>query len=78
LAGSLTREPALESGTVLTLSLLKSQGHLLLPQINIDACIFLMENHNGNEIVNIGSGREITIGELARKMKRIVGYGGGN
>jgi GDP-L-fucose synthase len=43
-----------------------------------DACIFLMENHNGNEIVNIGSGREITIGELARKMKRIVGYGGGN
>jgi len=30
-----------------------------------DACIFLMEHHTGNDIVNIGSGKEITIRDLA-------------
>jgi len=41
-----------------------------------DACIFLMENHNGNEIVNIGSGKEVTIRELALAVKSAVGYTG--
>lgn len=41
-----------------------------------DACVFLMENYNGEEHVNIGTGIEIAIGELANLIKDIVGYGG--
>jgi GDP-L-fucose synthase len=41
-----------------------------------DACIFLMEKHNGNDIVNIGSGKEVTIRELAIATKKAVGYEG--
>jgi GDP-L-fucose synthase len=41
-----------------------------------DACLFLMENYNDSEIVNIGSGREITIRELSETIKQVVGYKG--
>jgi GDP-L-fucose synthase len=41
-----------------------------------EACIFLMEKHNGNDIVNIGSGKEVTIRELALTIKKAVGYDG--
>lgn len=41
-----------------------------------DACLFLMENYNGSEIINIGSGKEITIRELSGTIKQVVGYKG--
>ena len=41
-----------------------------------DACIFLMEKHSGNEIVNIGTGSEVTIKELALHVRNAVGYEG--
>lgn len=41
-----------------------------------DACIFLMEKHTGNEIVNIGSGIEVTIRDLAQLVQKAVGYEG--
>ena len=41
-----------------------------------DACIFLMEKHSGNEMVNIGTGSEVTIKELALHVKNAVGYEG--
>ncbi|MCO7124204.1 GDP-L-fucose synthase [Sporolactobacillus shoreicorticis] len=41
-----------------------------------DACIFLMNNYNGEEIVNIGVGKELTIRELAEKIKKLMGYEG--
>lgn len=41
-----------------------------------EACIFLMENYNRSEIINIGSGEEISIGELAIMIKDVVGYEG--
>lgn len=41
-----------------------------------DACIFLMEKHTGNDIVNIGSGKEVTIRELANIVRNVVGYRG--
>ncbi|MBN2035775.1 MAG: GDP-L-fucose synthase [Chitinispirillaceae bacterium] len=41
-----------------------------------DACIFLMEKHTGNEIVNIGSGIEVTIRDLANHVQQAVGYKG--
>lgn len=41
-----------------------------------DACVFLLENYSGNETVNIGTGKEVTIKELAETIKDIVGYKG--
>jgi len=41
-----------------------------------NASIFLMNNYDSGEIINIGSGDEITIYELANMIKKIVGYEG--
>lgn len=41
-----------------------------------DACLFLMEHYSGNETVNVGTGKELTIAELARTIKNIVGFRG--
>ncbi len=41
-----------------------------------DACIFLMNNYNKNEIVNIGTGIDISIKELAESIQNIVDYKG--
>lgn len=41
-----------------------------------DACIFLMENYDRNEPINMGCGEDISIRELAFLIKRIVGYEG--
>ncbi len=41
-----------------------------------DACVFLMENYNSSEIINIGCGEDLPIKELARRVKDIVGYTG--
>jgi GDP-L-fucose synthase len=41
-----------------------------------DACIFLMEKHSGNDIVNIGSGIEVKIRELAQIVQSVVGFKG--
>jgi GDP-L-fucose synthase len=35
-----------------------------------------MDRYAGSEIVNIGSGEEVSIRELAAKIKRVVGYEG--
>ncbi|MDY3858058.1 MAG: GDP-L-fucose synthase [Muribaculaceae bacterium] len=39
-------------------------------------CVFLMNNYSGNETVNAGTGKELTIKELAETVARIVGYTG--
>ncbi|MDE5876411.1 MAG: GDP-L-fucose synthase [Muribaculaceae bacterium] len=39
-------------------------------------CVFLMNHYSGNETVNAGTGKEITIRELAETVARIVGYEG--
>lgn len=41
-----------------------------------DAVVFLMNNYSGNETVNVGTGTEYTIGELADIIKETVGYKG--
>ncbi|WP_269466632.1 GDP-L-fucose synthase family protein [Clostridium beijerinckii] len=41
-----------------------------------DACIYLMETYEGNEFFNIGTGKELTIKELAELIKETVGYDG--
>ena len=39
-------------------------------------CVFLMNNYSGNETVNAGTGKEITIRDLTELVKNIVGYEG--
>lgn len=41
-----------------------------------DACIFLMQHYNSPEIINVGTGKDITIRELAEKMKAAGGFKG--
>lgn len=41
-----------------------------------DACVFLLENYSGEQHVNIGTGVEITIKELAETVKSVVGFEG--
>lgn len=41
-----------------------------------DACVFLLEHYSGEQHVNIGTGKEVTIKELAELVKRITGYEG--
>lgn len=41
-----------------------------------DACVFLMENYDGEEHVNIGTGEEVSIGGLAEIVKEVVGFEG--
>lgn len=41
-----------------------------------DACVFLLEQYNGEQHINIGTGKEVTIRELAETVKRVVGYQG--
>jgi GDP-L-fucose synthase len=41
-----------------------------------DACVFLLQHYSGEEHVNVGSGSDIAIGELARLVCDTVGFGG--
>jgi GDP-L-fucose synthase len=41
-----------------------------------DACLFLMDNHNEAGLVNIGVGEDISILDLAKMVKQIVGFTG--
>lgn len=39
-------------------------------------CVFLMNNYSGNETVNAGTGKEVTIKQLTEMVARTVGYEG--
>ncbi len=41
-----------------------------------DACLFLMNTYNEKEIVNVGTGVDLSIGELANEISSIIGYEG--
>ena len=41
-----------------------------------DACVFLMNTYSGNETVNVGTGKELSIRELTKLTAAIVGYTG--
>ncbi|MFT3680261.1 MAG: GDP-L-fucose synthase [Ferruginibacter sp.] len=41
-----------------------------------EACIFLMNNYNEAELINIGSGEDLSIADLAMLIKKIVGFDG--
>lgn len=39
-------------------------------------CVFLMNNYSGNETVNAGTGKEISIKELTKLVASVIGYDG--
>jgi GDP-L-fucose synthase len=41
-----------------------------------DACVFVMKNYSGEPFLNVGTGREMTILELAKSIARVVGWNG--
>jgi GDP-L-fucose synthase len=41
-----------------------------------DACVFLMKTYSDAGLVNIGTGEDVSISELAALIKKVVGYGG--
>lgn len=41
-----------------------------------DALVLLMKNYSGHEHINVGSGKDVTIEELARIVMKTVGFGG--
>lgn len=41
-----------------------------------ELCVFLMNNYSGNETINAGTGKEITIKDLVNLVARVVGYNG--
>jgi GDP-L-fucose synthase len=41
-----------------------------------DACYYLLQNYDGEQLVNVGSGVDVTILELAHMVKEIVGFTG--
>ncbi|MBR5511359.1 MAG: GDP-L-fucose synthase [Bacteroidaceae bacterium] len=41
-----------------------------------DLCLFLMNNYSGNETVNAGTGKEITIKALTELVAEVIGYDG--
>lgn len=41
-----------------------------------DACVFLMNNYSGNETVNVGTGKDLSISDLAFMVKKVIGYEG--
>ncbi len=41
-----------------------------------DACVFLMKTYSDSQLINIGTGVDITIKELAEKIKEVIGFEG--
>jgi len=41
-----------------------------------DACIFLIHNYDGSEMINVGSGEDLSIKELALQIKEVVSFDG--
>ena len=41
-----------------------------------DACIYLMNTYSGDETVNLGTGKELTIKELTELVAKVIGFEG--
>jgi GDP-L-fucose synthase len=41
-----------------------------------EACLFLMNNYDDGEIINVGTGEDVSIAELAEIVKEVVGFDG--
>ncbi len=41
-----------------------------------DACLFLMEHYDGEQLINVGWGEDVSIRELAELIGSVIGYSG--
>jgi GDP-L-fucose synthase len=41
-----------------------------------DACVFVMRHYSGDQFLNVGTGKDVSIGEFARLVAEVVGYSG--
>jgi GDP-L-fucose synthase len=70
-AAKLTNRPTVElwgSG--------KPRREFLFTEDLADACVFVMKNYSGEIFLNVGTGRDMTILELAQSIARVVGWSG--
>jgi GDP-L-fucose synthase len=42
----------------------------------VDALVFLMQAYSESQLINVGTGQEIVIGDLAQALAQVVGYKG--
>jgi GDP-L-fucose synthase len=42
-----------------------------------DACVFALKNYSGDQFLNVGTGRDVTIADFATMVADVVGYAGG-
>ena len=54
----------------------KAKREFLYADDMANACVFLMEQYNGSDIINIGTGTDVSILELAQLIGESVGYQG--
>jgi len=54
----------------------KAKREFLHVEDLVSACVFLMKNYHEKSIINVGSGSEITIAELAEQMKKVISFEG--
>ena len=54
----------------------KAKREFLYVDDMASACLFLMDRYNDGEIINIGTGEDISISDLAELIKGIVGFTG--
>ena len=54
----------------------KAKREFLYADDMANACVFLMEQYNGSDIINIGTGTDVSILELAQLIGASVGYQG--
>ncbi|MBM3700837.1 MAG: GDP-L-fucose synthase [Actinobacteria bacterium] len=52
------------------------QREILCSDELANACLFFMLNYNGNEIINIGVGKDYTISQIAEIIKNVTNYKG--
>jgi nucleoside-diphosphate-sugar epimerase len=51
--------------------------HLYVVDDAADACVHLLKTYSGELHINVGSGEDLTIGDLAETVRRVVGLKGG-
>jgi len=51
-----------------------ARREFLLTEEAVDGLIFLMNHYNDGQHINIGSGKDVSIKELAKILKEIIGY----
>ena len=65
-----------DSGTVSIWGTGKPLREFLFVDDCADAIVFLMKHYSAEGHVNMGSGHEVSIGELARQIAEVIGYKG--